>query len=379
MIAQPPGLDAVAPAAVGRAAAVLRRTARPTSCTRDTLGAARARRADGRAGRHRGVVRGDRARTSASTRSATQDHATRSTSGSTPARTHQTVLGGPDGRTTRRGLALAGRRSFPADLYLEGSDQHRGWFHSSLLVSCMLNGVPPYKALLTHGFAVDGEGKKMSKSKGNVVAPQKVTDTLGAEILRLWVARDRLLGRAVDLRRDPEARRRELPAHPQHAALPARQHRRLRSGAAMRCRSASCSRSTATRSRRRATLADAVDADYDRYEFHLVVQRLPTFCSEDLGGFYLDVLKDRLYTTPRGQPRAALGADGARAHPRRAAEAAGADPLVHRGGGVAHRCIRTDADDLRAHVDGHACRRCRTRTALLAKWDADPRACARPC
>jgi len=77
---------------------------------------------------------------------------------------------------------------FPADLYLEGSDQHRGWFHSSLLVSCAINGRAPYDALLTHGFVVDGQGYKMSKSKGNVIAPQQVGDTLGAEILRLWVA-----------------------------------------------------------------------------------------------------------------------------------------------------------------------------------------------
>ena len=76
----------------------------------------------------------------------------------------------------------------PADLYLEGSDQHRGWFHSSLLTSSMLNGTPPYKALLTHGFTVDAEGKKMSKSLGNTLAPQKISDTLGADILRLWVA-----------------------------------------------------------------------------------------------------------------------------------------------------------------------------------------------
>ena len=74
-----------------------------------------------------------------------------------------------------------------ADLYLEGSDQHRGWFHSSLLVSCALNGRAPYAALLTHGFAVDGQGKKMSKSGFNAVAPRKISDTLGAEILRLWV------------------------------------------------------------------------------------------------------------------------------------------------------------------------------------------------
>ena len=96
---------------------------------------------------------------------------------------------GRSGRPEARAAGSHGRDTrFPADLYLEGSDQHRGWFHSSLLVSCMLNGRPPYKALLTHGFVVDGEGRKMSKSKGNGVAPQKVSDTLGAEILRLWVA-----------------------------------------------------------------------------------------------------------------------------------------------------------------------------------------------
>ena len=81
-----------------------------------------------------------------------------------------------------------GESQFPADLYLEGSDQHRGWFHSSLLVSCMIDGRPPYRGLLTHGFVVDGEGRKMSKSTGNVIAPQKVMDELGADILRLWVA-----------------------------------------------------------------------------------------------------------------------------------------------------------------------------------------------
>src|SRR6185369_2313895 len=92
--------------------------------------------------------------------------------------THQTVLRG----------SHKDESGYPADLYLEGSDQHRGWFHSSLLVSCMLDGVPPYRALLTHGFFVDGEGRKMSKSKGNTIAPQKIMGELGADILRLWVA-----------------------------------------------------------------------------------------------------------------------------------------------------------------------------------------------
>ena len=118
--------------------------------------------------------------------------------------------------------------------------------------------------------------------------------------------RDRLLGRPVDLRRDPEARRRELPAHPQHAALPAREHRRLRPGDATRVPRRRAARDRPLRARRRrARWPTRCEADYARYEFHLVVQRLQTYCSEDLGGFYLDVLKDRLYTTGR---RAARGA-----------------------------------------------------------------------
>ena len=119
----------------------------------------------------------------------------------------------------------------PADLYLEGSDQHRGWFHSSLLTSVAQKGHAPYKAVLTHGFTVDDKGRKMSKSLGNVVLPQKVVNTLGADVLRLWVAStdyaneisvsDEILKRDV----------RFLPAHAQHGALPARQPRRLRPGA----------------------------------------------------------------------------------------------------------------------------------------------------
>ena len=151
--------------------------------------------------------------------------------------THETVLRG----------SHAAESHFPAEMYLEGSDQHRGWFHSSLLTSCMMNGVPPYKALLTHGFVVDGQGRKMSKSLGNVIAPQKVADTLGAEIIRLWVDEHRLLGRAVAVRRDPEARGRELPPPAQHASLPARQRQRLRSGAGHAAGRRSGWRSTATR------------------------------------------------------------------------------------------------------------------------------------
>jgi isoleucyl-tRNA synthetase len=96
-----------------------------------------------------------------------------------------------DSGTTHSSVLRGSHRSelaYPADLYLEGSDQHRGWFQSSLLIGCAMDGRAPYKALLTHGFVVDGKGLKMSKSKGNVIAPQKIADTLGAEILRLWVA-----------------------------------------------------------------------------------------------------------------------------------------------------------------------------------------------
>src|SRR6185437_9694198 len=222
--------------------------------------------------------------------------------------THQTVMGGREGRKTGSGSHPA-ETQFPADLYLEGSDQHRGWFHSSLLTSCMLNGVPPYKALLTHGFVVDGEGRKMSKSKGNVVSPQKVANTLGAEILRLWVGAtdysgelsisDEILKRVVESYRRIRNTLRFLMANTAdfdsaHQAVPIAELLELDRLALAKAR----------------MLADAVAADYGRYDFHLVIQRLQTYCSEDLGGFYLDVLKDRLYTT------------GADSRPRRSAQTA---------------------------------------------------------
>ena len=212
--------------------------------------------------------------------------------------THQTVMGGPNGRASGAG-SHSQQTGFPADLYLEGSDQHRGWFHSSLLTSCMLNGVPPYKALLTHGFAVDGEGRKMSKSKGNVVVPQKIAGTLGAEILRLWVGAtdysgelsisDEILKRIVESYRRIRNTLRFLMANTadfdaERDAIPAAAMFEIDRFALVNARA----------------MADAVAADYARYDFHLVVQRLQTYCSEDLGGFYLDVLKDRLYTAAAG-------------------------------------------------------------------------------
>ncbi len=185
---------------------------------------------------------------------------------------------------------------YPADLYLEGSDQHRGWFQSSLLVGCALDGRAPYRGLLTHGFVVDGQGHKMSKSRGNVVAPQKVSDTLGAEILRLWVAAtdysgelsisDEILKRVVESYRRIRNTLRFLLANiadfdAPNQLLPVSEWLEIDRYALAMTRE----------------MAQAVLADYERYEFHLVAQRLQTFCSEDLGGFYLDILKDRLYTT----------------------------------------------------------------------------------
>ena len=183
-----------------------------------------------------------------------------------------------------------------ADLYLEGSDQHRGWFHSSLLTGAMLDGKPPYKALLTHGFTVDGQGRKMSKSVGNVIAPQQVADKLGAEIIRLWVAStdysgemtisDEILKRVTESYRRIRNTLRFLLANlsdfdPSQHAIPPSDWLEI--------------------DRYALTLANQlqqdVQAHYQAYEFQPAVARMLTFCSEDLGGFYLDILKDRLYTS----------------------------------------------------------------------------------
>ncbi len=190
----------------------------------------------------------------------------------------------------------AAEHSYPADLYLEGSDQHRGWFQSSLLSGCAIDGRAPYKALLTHGFVVDGKGHKMSKSKGNVIAPQQVSDKMGADILRLWTAStdysgeltisDEILKRVVEGYRRIRNTLRFLLANisdfdAKADMLPVGQWLEIDRYALALTRE----------------LQDDCRAGYDRYEFHRVVQSLQTFCSEDLGGFYLDILKDRLYTT----------------------------------------------------------------------------------
>ncbi len=185
---------------------------------------------------------------------------------------------------------------FPADLYLEGSDQHRGWFHSSLLTSTMLDGVPPYKMLLTHGFVVDEKGEKMSKSKGNIVRPQEIAEKFGAEILRLWVASSDYSG---EIRLGQTILKRVVESY-----------RRIRN--TLRFLLANTSDFDISKHAVRfdemleldrwalaytEKFRQEVMAEYGEFRFHNVVNMLQTFASTDLGGFYLDVLKDRLYTT----------------------------------------------------------------------------------
>lgn len=190
----------------------------------------------------------------------------------------------------------AAQSTWPADLYLEGHDQHRGWFHSSLLTACAMYDRAPYKGLLTHGFTVDGKGRKMSKSEGNVVVPQEVSDKLGAEIIRLWCAStdysgdlgidDKILARVVDAYRRIRNTLRFLMANvsdfdPAKDAVPFDQMLEIDRYALSRA----------------AQLQADILAHYEVYEFHPVVSKLQIYCSEDLGSFYLDILKDRLYTT----------------------------------------------------------------------------------
>jgi len=200
--------------------------------------------------------------------------------------------------------AVLKRRSelrWPADLYLEGSDQHRGWFHSALLSSLQTDHQAPYKAVLTHGFVVDGSGKKMSKSAGNVVSPQEVIERYGAEILRLWVAStdfredvrisSEILSQSVETYRkirntcrfllgnlydfDPEKDRVEEETFFEidHWVL-----------------------------ERLAQLVKKVRQGYSDYEFHIVIHALNHFCAVDLSSVYLDILKDRLYVTDPTSP-----------------------------------------------------------------------------
>ncbi len=184
----------------------------------------------------------------------------------------------------------------PADLYLEGSDQHRGWFQSSLLSSIAMRGSAPYKTVLTHGFTVDAKGQKMSKSRGNVVAPQKVVNALGADILRLWVA-------ATDYRG-------EMSVSDEILKRTAEAYRRLRNTARFLLANLSgfdpekhlldpeqmlcLDRWTLERTRK---LQEQIQQAYESYEFHRIFQLVHNFCTVDMGSFYLDIIKDRQYTT----------------------------------------------------------------------------------
>ena len=193
------------------------------------------------------------------------------------------------------------RLDWPADMYLEGSDQHRGWFHSSLLAAVGTRGGAPYRSVLTHGYVVDGEGKKMSKSAGNVIAPQEIIERYGAEILRLWVASENyrddvriseeILTRLTEAYRrirntcrfllanlyDFEAARDEVP----YTELPAMERYVLH---------------------RLQLLVERVGRAYARNEYHLFYHALHNWCVLDLSSFYLDVLKDRLYCDEAASP-----------------------------------------------------------------------------
>ncbi|HOS78548.1 MAG TPA: class I tRNA ligase family protein, partial [Syntrophales bacterium] len=189
------------------------------------------------------------------------------------------------------------RHRSPADLYLEGSDQHRGWFHSSLLESVGTRGQAPYRSVLTHGFVVDGDGKKMSKSVGNVVDPQEIIDRYGAEILRLWVAAEDY---TADIRISEEILKRLVEAY-----------RRIRNTG----RFILGNLYDFNPKRDRVAPTEMMDIDrwallrlkeiirrvrdaYERYQFHVAFYTLYNFCTVDLSALYLDVLKDRLYTSP---------------------------------------------------------------------------------
>ncbi len=205
--------------------------------------------------------------------------------------------------------ALRDEVGYPAELYLEGSDQHRGWFQSSLLTAVGMHGTAPYRQVLTHGFTVDEHGRKMSKSLGNTIEPQKIVKTLGADILRLWIAgtdyrgemslSDEILKRVTDSYRRMRNTARFLlgnldgfePSRDQVAADELVDLDRWAIGRAQ-------------------ALQDELRLAYARYEFHRVYQMLHNFCVVDMGGFYLDVIKDRLYTT------------GRRSIPRRSAQTA---------------------------------------------------------
>jgi len=186
---------------------------------------------------------------------------------------------------------------FPADVYFEGSDQHRGWFNSSLTTSVAMSGKPPYKTVLTHGYTVDAEGKKLSKSKGNYVALDKMIAQHGADILRLWVAStdyrnevsisEEIIKRNADAYRRIRNTARFLLANlfdfvPERDAVAKDKLVELDRWAIKRCQE----------------LQKEILAAYENYHFHVIYQKIHNFCAVDMGSFYLDIIKDRQYTTP---------------------------------------------------------------------------------
>jgi isoleucyl-tRNA synthetase len=197
----------------------------------------------------------------------------------------------------------------PSDLYLEGSDQHRGWFHSSLLTSVAMHGRAPYRGVLTHGFTVDEKGRKMSKSIGNTLVPQKLTSTLGADVVRLWIAAtdyanemsvsDEILKRMADSYRRIRNTLRFLLGN-MHGFDPAKHAVAWNDLVALDQWAIGAA----------FTLQNDVVTAFRNYEFHDIYQEVHNFCVVELGGFYLDIIKDRLYTT------------GADSLPRRSAQTA---------------------------------------------------------
>jgi isoleucyl-tRNA synthetase len=186
---------------------------------------------------------------------------------------------------------------FPADLYLEGSDQHRGWFQSSLLTSIAMCDEEPFKTVLTHGYVVDGAGRKMSKSVGNVVAPEKVIQSLGADVLRLWVASidyraeisvsEEILKRTSETYRRMRNTARFFLANlagfsPEKNSVPTEKMLALDQWAMEKAR----------------LMQEEIIKAYDAYQFHVIYQKIHHFCTVDMGSFYLDIIKDRQYTMP---------------------------------------------------------------------------------
>ncbi len=252
------------------------------------------------------------------------------------------------------------------DLYLEGSDQHRGWFQSSMLTGCAINGNAPYKQLLTHGFVVDGNGRKMSKSIGNIVAPQEVMNKYGADMLRLWVASTDYSG--------------ELTISDEILKRVSESYRRIRN--TLRFLLANLNDFDIANDA--VAVNEMVEIDryalaymsklqgkivnelYPSYQFHLLVQELVGYCSEELGGFYLDVLKDRLYTSK------------ANGHARRSAQTAlyhitksllgMLSPILAFTADEAWEVLVHDADDSTLYHTHYELPESANNIELLAKW-----------